>query len=227
MMAKRSDALPLRDPEVRQHVDDAIRPYAEYPIRHDERPRVATNLDPELMRELEALAAKTGKTKASIVREAIQELVMGDDQPTAVKNSAGQVVIRSTKQVVFQAQIIIAAVDDALNYDPHRHHNHPPPALRIENPAYLDELRRLVVELRRLNDSIKALKPSPNRTAVPSSVVEKSAIDVRKHVNTFLDKYASTLATGVGILTVGALGSLLFQLGLPEEILTKVLAKVR
>jgi phage shock protein A len=73
----------------------------------------------------------------------------------------------------------------------------PSPASAVNRESdYLNEVRTLVAELKRLNENLEALakeqarvetKSSPKRKkAAPKKEAEKSAVEVSKHVNTFL-----------------------------------------
>jgi hypothetical protein len=62
------------------------------------------------------------------------------------------VVVRSRKQVVFYSKLVILSIEDALEgAGKDRHHNHPPSDLIVDDDQYLQELRNLVAELKRLN----------------------------------------------------------------------------
>jgi hypothetical protein len=178
-----------------------------------------------ISKELGDIAAKLGISKSSLMRQALQQY-LGEKASPTIRSRNGKIIVRNTTQVLFYSRVVLTAVQDALDYDPQRD-NHPPPTLRIERVDYLKELRSLVIELRRLNDnSEEAKSASPKRFSKPTKTVEKSAIDLRKHLNTFLNKYASTLGTGAGIVTVGALAALLYQLGIPETVFAQILKKI-
>jgi hypothetical protein len=173
------------------------------------------------MKGLEDLAVRTGQTKAELLRVLIEDTV-DPDRPAPIRSD---VVGRKT-QVIFFSELFITALEEALDYDPIRHHNAPPPALRLDDDDYLEEVRTLIAELKRLNKNLEKAakaeaKPKPKRTPAPRKAAEKSAIDVSKHVNTFLNKYASGLGTGAAALTIGTAGALLYQLGVPLDFLTK------
>jgi hypothetical protein len=89
-----------------------------------------------------------------------------------------RLVIRNRQQVIAHSRLIISALEDALDYDPLRHHNRPPPELRIEDAGYLQDTRALIAELKRLNallETRRAPKGEPKRTV----------IDLKKHINNF------------------------------------------
>jgi hypothetical protein len=123
--------------------------------------------------------------------------------------------IRNKKQVVFYAKTLIAAIQETLDYDPKRHHNRPPPALRIENPEYLEELRQLVGELRKLNELLEA--PMQRRSP------DTAAINLAKHFDRFLHKYSGALGTGAACLTIGVVAALLGELGLGGNMIGNIL----
>jgi transcriptional regulator with XRE-family HTH domain len=120
--------------------------------------------------------------------------------------------IRNKRQVLFYSKLIIYSLEDALSSIDGRHHNNPPSDLIIEDESYIAELRALVVELKRLNELLEAKKP-PGRAAAKKPIVE-----VKKHLNTFLSKWAATVGVGAGVMTVGAMAALLHQLGASDII---------
>jgi len=203
------EAVPVYD-RIREHVPNQL----------SERPRVTTNVDAALMKELEALALRSGQTKADLLRSFIEEGV-----DPFLPRGRRDVVSRKT-QVIFFSNLFITALEEAIDFDPKRHHNAPPPALRLEDEDYLKEIRTLIDELKRLNsnleDAAKAVaKPNAKRLPVPRKAAEKSAVQVKQHINTFLNKYASALGTGAAALTIGTAGALLHQLGVPFDAITK------
>ncbi|WP_316178104.1 MULTISPECIES: helix-turn-helix transcriptional regulator [unclassified Bradyrhizobium] len=123
--------------------------------------------------------------------------------------------IRNKRQLLFYSKIVIYALEDALQSVSHRHHNHPPSELIIEDASYLDELRTLVSELKRLNDLLEAKRTKPN-------AAKKPTVEVKKHLNTFLSKWAATIGVGAGIMTVGAMTALLHQLGASDAIFDQI-----
>lgn len=191
-----------------------------YPVV-DERPRLTTNLDPGTHEAFGALAEQSGQTKAELLRGLVQNVVEPDG-PEPVRKD----VVTRKSQVIFFSKLFISALEEAVDYDPKRHHNAPPPALRLEDEGYLDEIRSLIAELKRLNENLEKAakaeeKTKPKRTPAPRRAAEKSAIDVSKHVNTFLNKYSSALGTGAAALTIGTAGALLYQLGVPLDFILK------
>ena len=220
----------VRDRDVRREVDRAIMPVPEtwqsrgYGIASvvDERPRITTNLSPDQMNELELLVAQSGLTKAAFVRDLItdhlQEKKAGSGRAAS---ETSQVIIRNPRHVIVYSQLIIGAVEDTLGYDPKRHHKQPPPALRIEDDNYLNDLRELVAELKRLNGLLE-VRISSNlvaaRTVRPSRPkdVDDAAITVRKHLNNFLQNYTGLLGKSAALLTTGTIAALLVHLGVPE-----------
>jgi hypothetical protein len=171
---------------------------------------------------LETLAAQSGQSKAELLRGLITDVVHPDG-PASLRHD---VVTRKT-QVVFFSKLFISALEEALEYDPSRHHNHPPPPLRLEDADYLSEIRSLISELKRLNANLEAAaaagktKAATKRKPAKRQSAERSASDVSKHLNSFLSKYASTLGTGAAALTIGTAGALLYQLGVPLDLILK------
>jgi transcriptional regulator with XRE-family HTH domain len=127
--------------------------------------------------------------------------------------------IRSKTQVVFYSKLIVYALEEALDTTSHeRHHNKPPPDLVVDDEKYLQELRNLVAELKRLNDLLEthSLKSTP----------KKPVIELRKHLNTFLNRWAGTVGVGAGVMTLGAIAALLHQLGMDDAIFEQLQKKL-
>jgi hypothetical protein len=198
--------------------------YDERIMRHDERPRVTTNLSPELMGKLNDLAAAQGTNKSALAREALAAYIERRDS-ASVRTKKGRVVVKSVPQAIFYSRLVITAIDEALDYDPARHHNQPPPDLWFDDRAYLDDIRNLVTELRRLNDNLLAIRSMAalSGPVTAQSEIEKSSDAAKKRLNLFLDKYTESVAKGSGWLTIGTIVALLVQLGVSESVLEKIL----
>jgi hypothetical protein len=190
----------------------------------DNRPRVSVPLSDSARDQLDALAAKSFLPKSQIMRDALHAWLQSEGQSKPVQSRRGKVIIRNVSQTLLYARAIIGAIDEATGYDRLRHHNQPPPALWIDETDYLTALGGLSNELKRLNKNLEEIKKLSATTATAST--EENAILVKKHINTFLEKYVGSLGKGSGYLTIALMGSLLYQLGLPETIFLKLLKAV-
>jgi hypothetical protein len=150
-------------------------------------------------------------------------------QPTALsapgsRRIATPIVIRDKAQVLQYSRIVIAALEEIVEYDPKQHHNRPPPQLRIEDEAYLQDIQRLIAELTRLNDLLESKQPRKTAT-------KRALINVRKHFDTFFGKLASsfgtTLGTGAGGLLIGSVAALLYQAGFDGGLVMQILSHFR
>jgi hypothetical protein len=74
-----------------------------------------------------------------------------------------RLVIRNREQVVAYSNIIISSLQEALDYDPARHHNQPPPELRLGDARYLRDVRDLIAELKRLKYTFGGRSPAAER----------------------------------------------------------------
>jgi transcriptional regulator with XRE-family HTH domain len=128
--------------------------------------------------------------------------------PTAVSKSG---TIRNRRQVIFYSKLVIFSLEDALGSIDNRHHNNPPSDLIVDDAAYIEQLRTLVFELKRLNDLLE------NQTTT-QRITKKPIIDAKKHLNNFLSRWAGTVGVGTGIMTLGAMAALLHQLGASDII---------
>lgn len=233
-----------RDRKDQSQLDATLAHIAERRERPAGTSKITAVVDREMFSALARISKETRKSKTAIIREAIQDLLTRD-QPRngSVRSSNGKVVVRSISQALFYSRVIVAALDEAIEYDPARHHNEPPPSLRIDSDDYLKDIQALVFELRRLNEKLEAMKASTQasrrarkgqvkeKPEISEKAVERSTVDVKKHLNTFLNKYASTLGVslgaGTGMLAVGGMAALLYQLGLPDTIFEQIMRKLR
>jgi hypothetical protein len=138
----------------------------------------------------------------------------------AGSKSENNIKIKSRAQVIQYSRILIAALEEVVEYDPARHHNQAPPELRIDDDDYLREIRNLIAELRTLNSLLAATRRQPKKEA---GVI----VNLSHHFDAFLDTYAKSLGKGVGWLTIGVIASLLYQSGIGENVITNILNHVK
>jgi hypothetical protein len=110
-------------------------------------------------------------------------------------------------EVIRQTKALIIVLQEALDYDPVRGHNQSPPVLWSDDPSYLNDVKALVVELRRLNSLMEAKRPRKKEA-------ERAVIDLARHFDKFLHAYASWFGKGTALLTVAVIANLLQHAGL-------------
>jgi hypothetical protein len=119
------------------------------------------------------------------------------------------VVIRSKVQVIREAGLLITVLEDALGYRPGVLHNTPAPELwnqfDLENRAAFELISELVAELKKLNAFLTTQSRATNKSKVVA--------DLQKVGLKVLQRYGTTVAVGAGVLTVGALCTLLQHVG--------------
>lgn len=102
---------------------------------------------------------------------------------------------------------LIAAFQEVEDYDPQRHHNGYRPALWLDSRDYLEEIKRLVVELRRLNDLLKAQNtPDPaalrHSGSIVASMAEKACLSA-----------ADVIGKGIGYVILASVAAILIHSG--------------
>jgi hypothetical protein len=110
---------------------------------------------------------------------------------------------RDRQLVIRYSNVLIEALQEALDYDDRRHHNRPPPALWLGDSGYQSDVRSLLKELTQLN-KLLATKRAPPKTA---------ATKLAKHVDKFLGSYAGAMGKVAAGLTGGAFVGLLYHFG--------------
>lgn len=165
--------------------------------------------DEDLVR-VQNLAKESKSNISTVIRDALAQYVSTAPKKLAAENSRTQFIIENRIEVIRYSNAIISALEEALNYNVDRHHNSPPPDLRLEDAEYLAEIRSLIFELRRLN----ALLEKPIKSN--ASAARKEAAGFGKHMDKFLSSYAGSLGKGAAGLTVAAVAGLLYQAGAGE-----------
>jgi hypothetical protein len=168
-------------------------------------------------------AKKTDPAESEIISNSDHiRIISPSDRSSRKPKSKGRIAVRSKELVVSYSKLIIFVLEEALQYDPAKQYNHSPPELWIDDAEYLQEIRKLVEELRRLNTLLEAATAKSRET-------KRVAINIRQHTNNFLDKFSGALGKstgyGAGFLLTGLLASILSQLGLPLESVVQLLGR--
>ena len=121
-------------------------------------------------------------------------------------------LIKNSAEIIHYSTALITALQEALDYKPGRHHNFPPPSLRIDDPDYFLEVRKLIIELKRLN-SLLEIKVAGNVEAAEETVTR-----LQKHFDIFLSAYAKALGTGAAGLTIATVTALLYRAGVATDV---------
>jgi len=110
---------------------------------------------------------------------------------------------------------LIAAFEEIEEYHPGR--NVSPPPLWKNDKGYLDDIRALLVELRRLNDLIEAGKLEPAKVTERKSAIVHAATKIS---NAAYD----TIGKGIGATILCSIGLLAYQLGAAPEIVQVIVS---
>jgi len=117
---------------------------------------------------------------------------------------------RNKDETLNYSNVLLTTISEALEYDPKRHHNRPPPDLRInDDPEYLNALKDLAKELRRFNDILE-------KTPLGSSIAHKQAEAVNLHFNDFFRSFMPVMGRGTAGMLIGTMAGLLMNAGLPQ-----------
>jgi hypothetical protein len=168
--------------------------------------RITINLSGEIAQQINNLASTQGSSKNSLVLSILEKSFEAAPTNPAIQNR--EVLLRYSR-------IIIDALQEAHDYDTLRQHNQPPPDLWIDDETYLQELKNLIAELKRLNDLLERPRPSARET-------KRAVSGLSKHFDTFLSNYAKGLGAGAAGLTIGAMAALLYQAGAGKDIIDAI-----
>jgi Arc/MetJ-type ribon-helix-helix transcriptional regulator len=170
--------------------------------------RITVNVTGKMAELVNAVSMRDDVSKNSIVLSALEQTL-----GRAVANLGTGIVIQNREELISYSRILIDALQEALDYDTLRQHNRPPPDLRLDDNEYLNELRKLVAELQKLNVLLEAMKPARAKTA---------ATKVGKHFDKFFESYASALGKGAAGLTIGAVAVLLAKAGVAQPLIDAI-----
>lgn len=173
--------------------------------------RITINLSGEVAKAVTAMAARRATSKNGIAETLIREGLLNSGRSNALK---------AKSNVLRYSRVLIEALQEALDHDSNRHHNRSPPDLRIsDDERFLDELRALIAELKRLNDLLEIKKKS-----VPAARKEVSALG--RHFDRFLNSYANAFGKatgkGSGYLLIAGIGGLLYHAGVDKDLIDSI-----
>jgi len=115
---------------------------------------------------------------------------------------------RNKAATIQHANVLLTVIGEAIEYDPKRHHNQPPPSLRIsDDPEYLDTLGELAAELKRFNDVL-------DKKSISSQAAQQIALGLQRHFDDYLKHAVPVLAKGTAGLVILSLYHLLTSAGL-------------
>ncbi len=171
------------------------------------RARVTLDLNSEAIANLDAVKNLIGGevTNTEAVRQslaghrlalkALESPGVGDELSKDTSAPISVSLAGNRKQIIERVGVLIAALQEAIDYDSLERPNVPPPALHVHNQNYMNDVRSLVKELKRLNDLLEK-----GATTSRSSAVAKATA-------AYLVKFANT---GMPLLSYGTHGMLLY-----------------
>ena len=180
--------------------------------------RITINLSGEMAQALNAMAARREVSKNSLAETLIRDGFLSQ--------SIGRTHAAKAKEGVLRySRVLIEALQDALDYDPNRHHNQSPPDLRVsDDERFLEELRSLVAELKKLNALLEAKRR-------PISATQQEIGSLGRHFDKFLTNYASAFGKAAGkgswYLLVAGVGGLLYHAGISKDLIDSIWNHVR
>ena len=131
-----------------------------------------------------------------------------------VKAKRRTVVIRNKTQVIREAGVLIAVLDDALGYQPRDGSNLLPPELwhqlNLADPESFALISDFVEQLKKFNAFLESDRKKGSNAKIVAEL-QKVGLKVLK-------TYGNTVAVGAGLLTIGALCTLLQHVGLGEVV---------
>ncbi len=175
--------------------------------------RITINLAGEMAKTINTMAARRAVSKNSVAESLIRSALLSD--PSRNTNAA-----QKREDILRYSRILIEALQEALDYDPNRQHNRPAPELRIsDDERFLQELRNIIVELKRLNDLLESKKRNVSTT-------RKEVASLGQHFDKFLTNYASAFGKAAGkgswCLLVGGVGGLLYHAGVGKDLIDSI-----
>jgi hypothetical protein len=117
--------------------------------------------------------------------------------------------LQSYRQVtLFQLRGLIATFQEVEEYGPRRHGNRMPPPLWVGDDNYLQDVKSLLHELRRLNDLLEG--------AADAAKIEKTGSMVASLAEKVCHSAADVIGKGLGAVILGSVGMILIELGVGD-----------
>lgn len=122
--------------------------------------------------------------------------------------------IRNKTLLIENSRVLLALFQDVLDYNPRRGHNGGPPELWLEDKHYLNDVRQLVSELKRLNDLLERRASKSDTT--------KATVELAQSLQKTFDGFGETFGKSLGVATAAAIaGATLYFAGVSPEAVAK------
>jgi hypothetical protein len=135
-------------------------------------------------------------------------------------------LIRSKVQLLSYSRALIVALEEVLSYDIRTHHNQPPPALWMENPEYIEEVRRLVSELHRLNNLLETTAKARANKQTSRTILDLSKC-AQRFAENYSDEFGKAAGKGTWYLLIAGIGALLYQAGVAQGVIDQILEQIK
>ncbi|MFB6451398.1 hypothetical protein [Bradyrhizobium tunisiense] len=180
--------------------------------------RITLNFSGEMAKTINAMAAKQAVSKNSVAESLIRKSILDGGVNRVAARTSRQAILRYTR-------VLIEALEDAENYEPGRHNNRAAPELRVsDDERFLDELRELTAELKRLNDILE-------RKSKRVSAVRPEVTSLGRHFDKFLTNYAAAFGRSAGrgswYLLIGSIAGLLHHAGVDKGLIESIWRHLR
>lgn len=140
--------------------------------------------------------------------------------PALIAESGNEV--SPAKQVVLiQLHSLIVALEEVEGYDVRLHHNKRPPALWVDDEQYLQDVKALLHELRRLNDLLESAR------APDTAKVEETGDAIVHAARRISDSAYDTIGKSLGYVIVGSIGMVLYQLGVGGDLGQALMSSIK
>jgi hypothetical protein len=189
----------------------------------DKRIRIRSNRSNIFLSEadlklVQEIARQNNTEISNVMSQALRGFASGtasrpDSTDLSGHSLARRELARNRVEIIRYSTAIIDALQEALDYDPQRHHNAPPPSLRIDDTEYLAQLQTIITELKRLNSLLEQ---------VNTQAAEKLVHRISKHFDTFFGSYAKAMGSGVAGLTIATALALLYRAGVAKELIDAI-----
>ena len=206
--------------------------------------RADVETDPDKIEKLAAFRERAKRMREGSKVERIYEVFEGQPQFVAVAATAigrfiphlettepklrsrlarrNTVTIRNKSQATVQSRILIAALQEALDFRSRPGDNRVEPELRrqlnLDDPAAHSLFSELLEELKKLNSFLESNQRAAKIDKTVITPLSKVGLKV-------LNTYGKTVAVGAGLLTIGALATVLDSIGAHQVVENAMLWK--
>ena len=187
--------------------------------------KLTLDLNAETIDNLDTLKrALGGETNTEIIRQALRlrrEMLdpeVAEKASRAIDRKKGSkpspaALTGNRREIMRYAGSLITALQEALDYDPLRHHNQQPPPLYSDDRGYLKHIAELTSELKRFNNLLESTSQVRARSSSANATSDYLHLFLKSFLPAAGKSSGHAIGVGAAALAIGIVHALLLAMG--------------